>query len=145
MLKRLILAGALLATSLPALAESWDSNKNIERAMDAAVSTYKKSGVTGLIKESENCYAGLDTSRRNGHVGRDVEYCVSYVVSSAVIDKEMSRANSAPQNEYFTNGELLLKAMYALERARVVTRPEEFQPYLAPRLSKISEEVPRRL
>lgn len=145
MLKRLILAGALLAASLPALAESWDSNKNIERAMDTAVSTYKKSGVTGLIKESENCYAGLDTSRRNAHVGRDVEYCVSYVVSSAVIDKEMSRANNAPQNEYFTNGELLLKAMYALERARVVTRPEEFQPYLAPRLSKISEEVPRRL
>ena len=145
MFKKLILAGALLAVSLTALADSWDSNKNIERAIDDAVSTYKKSGVTGLIKESENCYAGLDISRFNKHVQRDVEYCVSYVVSSAVIDKEMSHAINAPQNEYFTNGELLLKAMYVLESAHIVTRPEEFQPYLVPRLSKISQEVPRRL
>jgi hypothetical protein len=144
MFKKLILAGALLAASLPALADSWDSNRNIERAMDAALATYRKTGVTGLVQEAENCYAGLDTSRRNKHVGRDVEYCISYVVSSAVIDKEASRAINAPQNEYFTNGELLLKAMYALERARIVTRPEEFQPYLAPRLSKISGEMPRR-
>ena len=145
MLNRLILTGALLAASFPALADSWDSNKNIDRAMNAAVATYRSAGVAGLVDGANNCYAGLNASPRNRQAGRDAEYCFAFAVSSAVIDRETSRATGRAQHEYFTNGELLIRAMYVLEQAQVVTRPEEFQPYMAPRVTRISTEIPRRL
>lgn len=139
---RAILAGALLAVCASSLADSWDSSKNVERAMSDAVNTYRSAGEDGLVAASENCYAGLDTGVLNKHRGRDVEYCISHVLAAAVISKRASRASQAPQNAYFTSGELLIKAMHTLETARMVTRPEEFMPYLNQRMTKIEKDMP---
>jgi len=139
MFNRLILTAAMLAACLPALADSWDSNKNIERAMGAALKTYKKTGVSGIVDGMNNCYAGLDTRQANRNVGRDVEYCVAYALSSLVIDGEISKAMNFPPSQYLNNVDVAVKAMFVLEQARIVTLPEQFTPYFDSRMSQIRQ------
>lgn len=145
MLKRLILITTMLACSFPVLADSWDSNKNIDKAMNAALKTYKSNGTTGMIEASKNCYAGLDTSYRNKNVGRDVEYCITYEISSKVIDEKVCEAMNFPLNEYFSTIDVAMRAMYHLETARIVRLPEEFNRYLVPRVTKIRQELPPKM
>lgn len=145
MLKRIILALSVLTCCLPAVADSWDSNLNIDRAMSAALKTYKSNGALGLVSDSKNCYAGLDTSRTNKNVGRDVEYCISFELSSVIIDREVSAAMSVPRNEYLSSFDVFTRAMFNLERARIVRQPEEFDRYLLPRFTKINAEIPSKM
>lgn len=145
MLRRLVLVISILACSLPVMADSWNSNKNIEKAMDVALKTYKESGIAGLVSESQSCYAGLDTRFTNKNVGRDVEYCVSYELSSVIIDREVCKAMNFPRNEYLGSPDVFTRAMLYLEKSRIVRLPEEFDRYLLPRFTKINTELPRKM
>lgn len=145
MLKKLIVLAAALACAVPAMADSWNSNKNIESAMGTAIKTYRARGMTGLVDESRNCFAGLDTSARNRNVGRDVEYCIAYELSATTIDREVGKATQFPPTAGLEFLNVMTRAMATLEQAKLVRLPEEFAPYLKPRLQKISDELPRRM
>jgi len=145
MFKQLIIGVAILTSAVPALADSWDSNKNIERAMSAALAAYKKAGVGELVAQSQNCYAGLDTSVRNKNAGRDVEYCIAYEFSSSEIDRQMVAAMQFPASENLEFGMVMLRAMQALEKAGVVRQQRDFEAYLLPRYKKIKDELPGKM
>lgn len=142
MLKSVLLP-CLLACALPALADSWDSDANINKAMDQAVSTFKAKGIPGLEEAARSCYAGMDYSRRNVNVGRDVEYCVSYELASTIIDRDNAKATNGARSAYFKD--VLLRSAHNLEKARAVKLPEEIERYLAPRYQKIERAMPGKM
>jgi hypothetical protein len=80
--------------------------------MDAALKAYKKTGVTRIVEGSRNCYAGLDTSRANRNVGRDVEYCIAYAISSLMIDSEISKAMNFPPSPNLNSADVVVRAMF---------------------------------
>jgi hypothetical protein len=123
-----------------AFADSWDSNANISRAVDKAITTYKSQGLAGLAAEAQNCYAGLDTSFRNKNVSRDVEYCVALEIASSKINH-----SGKQRHAYLDGGEVLLRAMLYLEKTRVIHQPDEFQLYLAPRIERINASMQGRI
>jgi hypothetical protein len=126
-----------------ASADSWDSNQNINRATDAASSTYKSKGIPGVEGEAKNCYAGLDTTRINKNVGRDVEYCIAFEIASALIDQRMS-VDTAARSAYLNINEITARAVYHLEKVRIVTLPENLVPYFG-RFSGVKKRLPERL
>jgi hypothetical protein len=145
MLKHFIVALAFLVSAAPALADSWNSNKNIDRAMDAALKTYRATGTTGLVDESQNCYAGLDIAPTNRSMGRDVEYCIAYEFSAAMIDSAASKANAFPPTEKLEFTPVMVRAMAVLDKAKIVRLPEDYEPYLIPRLQRIKDQLPLKM
>ena len=145
MLRCLAAAFVALAIAAPAAADSWDSNKNLDRAMRAAVKTYRASGAVGLAVEARNCYAGLDTSTRNKNMGRDVEYCIAYEYSSAKIDDGMSKAMNFPPTQSLGLEGVVQRAMAILHKTKIVSDPDDFAPYLVPRMNHIDAELFRKL
>jgi|GEM_PF-3624009 len=145
MLKQIVVAAALLASAAPALADSWNSNKNVERAMSAALATYREAGIGGAVDESQNCYAGLDTSLRNKNAGRDVEYCIAYEFAASEIDRQMVAAMQFPPTESLELGIVMLRATAALEKAGVARQRSDFEAYLIPRYKKIKDELPAKM
>jgi hypothetical protein len=141
-MRNILIMFAALAASAAAHADSWDSNKNIDRAMSSAVKTYKAAGAAGLVDAMNNCYAGLDTSRRNPNLGRDVEYCVALDAAASVID---NRQPESERNESLDFTEAITRTSYTVERAGLVRLPEELQRYLIPRFNKIRTELPAKL
>lgn len=125
MFKKLVWC-CLLACSLPALADSWDSRGNIAKATEQAIQTYKTKGADALVADGESCHAGLDLARTNKNLARDVEYCIAFEIAATLIDQKTAN----PHHPYWANGNTFLRGMYALERARIVTLPEQFNPYL---------------
>jgi len=144
MFKRIFVAAFVFACAGPALADSWNSSKNIERAMNSALKTYRSSGMVGLTGEAQNCYSGLDTTLRNRNMGRDVEYCIAYEFSAAVIDAQASAAMSLPPTESLDYTNVMLRAMSLLERAKIVTHERDYEPYMA-RFKKVHDELPRKM
>lgn len=136
MLKKLVITLAFIATALPALSASWDSEANIDKAMDQAVSAYKAGGIDGLVAAGKNCYAGLDTSRTNKYAARDVEYCIALEISAAKI------SNGSPA--YFSPSEFIPRGISHLEKARVITLPEQVDPYFD-RFKIINLKLPTKL
>lgn len=143
-MKKLFLLIALLAC-VPAMADSWDSNQNIDKAMTAALKTYASNGVSGMVDQVNNCNAGLDTRPGNKNLGRDVEYCIAYEMSAAIIDREAAKDGNFPRSGAFDGNKVMVRAMLLLEKARIVRLPEEFERYLLPRFTKIDTELPLKM
>ncbi len=141
MFKKLLLVG-LLSLSIPALAGAWNSDANLNKAMDQAVATYKAKGVAGLEDEARNCYAEIDYAHTNKSLPRNVEYCIAYELSATLIDRDAAKPGGA-RSAYFKD--VLTRSMYQLERARVVTLPEQFERYLGPRFQKIERALPGKM
>lgn len=133
---------AVLSMATAAHAESWDSNANMDAAMSKAVATYKAGGAPALVAASDNCYAGLDTGRRNPNVGRDVEYCVALDASAAVID---SKQPVNARNDALDFSETITRTSYVVQKAGLVRLPEDLQRYLIPRFNKVRTELPAKL
>ena len=144
MIKKSFAAIALLC-ALPALADSWDSNANIERAMNRAVAANKKGGAKAMVEEAQNCHAGLDYSYRNHNAGRDVEYCIAMEISASMIDKAQAMKRQVPRHEYLSDLNVVMRSSYLLERAKLVSGPRDFELYLIPRMQKIGRELPGKL
>jgi hypothetical protein len=145
MLKRIVLALAMAAAIGPAMAASWDSNTNIDRATAAALKAYRANGDAALIDAANNCYAGLDARPRNPNAGRDVEYCISLDLSALAIDNTAVTEGNAPRSTKLEPEKMMLRAMQALEQARIVRLPEEFLQYLNPRFDKNNADILQKM
>lgn len=136
MSKSIVALAVLTAFSGPALADQ----ANIDRAIKEAVTAYKTGGETALTDRAKFCYDSIDF--RTASRAPQVEYCYSFETASLVILKEK---NEITATSYFSPSDLLVRAAYNLERARVVTLPEQFTPYIQKRLDYIMKKVPPML
>lgn len=67
--------------------------KDLNKATDIAVATYKKQGMAGLIGKTQDCYEKVKNS----------PYCVYFDVASRCIDQIMVEAMHFPPNEFFVD------------------------------------------
>lgn len=137
MFRKLFIATSLASCVVSASADSWDSNANIDKATKRAVDVYKEGGIDALAAASKNCYAGLNATRTNKNAGRDIEYCFALEVAGANIDK----AGTVP---YLNAREVLMRGVYHLEQAGLITLPDQINPYVQ-RFAKIPKKIPSML
>ncbi len=143
-MKSVIIVAALMATSVAAHAGSWNSQQNLQKAVTAGVSAYNSGGLAAVASASENCFKGLDIGWQNKDVQRDVEYCIALESTGLVIHNTAS--NLKANATYFDSDETLFAHwMNTLESARIVELPEQFKPYLIPRLQTVSSLVKKQL
>lgn len=133
MLKALFAALAL-AIAGPALADM----DNVKKATEQALATYKAEGLAGVETAARTCYTGLDYRKSNQNLGRDVEYCIVYETAGSVINNQTNAG--AP---YFK--ESSVRAIYALDRARLATNQTEMVEYFTPRATYVRKVVSERL
>lgn len=141
-MRKILFLMAALSITTTAQADSWDSDKNIDQAMTKAVAAFKTSGTQGLVAASQNCYAGLDTSRRNVNRGRDVEYCVALDASGSVIDNKQQEGG---RDTFLSFPQMIIRTTIAVEQAELVRLPEELNRYLLARITKVHAAIPAKL
>lgn len=145
MYKQLI-SGVVVALAVPfASADSWDSDANLDRGVKATLQAHKQNGVDGLIAQTENCYAGLDTSRANRNVGKDVEYCVAVDIASMIVDGKKAQANGKDRTGYFSTENVFVRAGRTLDMSRQVQLPEQLQQYFLNRASRIKQRLDKAM
>lgn len=139
-----IIAVFLVTVAPLATADSWNSSENISRAANRALATYGTNGIDGIVSESRNCHAGLDTSYRNKNAARDIEYCIAFDIASTLIDQRRAGSNEANRSAYLNLNEAMMRGVFALEKARLITLPEQIVPYFD-RFSGIQSKLPKTM
>ncbi len=141
-LKSLLLTAAISAC--PAYVLAWDSNANIDAAMNKMVSIYKANGLDATVAEAKNCYEGLDLGYRTKKTAQDAEYCVAADISTLVIAVQTGY-KADPSDAYFQPMEAAFRWSLVLHKAKVFDLPDQFEPYIQPRIQKIKKELPPKL
>jgi hypothetical protein len=113
---------------------------NIDAAMKQAVTDYKAGGYTAMSDRAKFCYDGIDYRPGSGDAASAVEYCMSYEFAACRI---LSNYNKwKPYEGYFNGMDVIFRAAQSTEKARVVTLPEQFDPYWKPRSEYIKKTIP---
>jgi hypothetical protein len=130
---------AVLLVAGPALADQ----NNIDRAVNQAIKDYKASGESAMSDRAKVCYDGVDYRRGVTGAASAVEYCMSYEFAACMI---LSKRGEWDVNAgYFNVRDVMFRAAQYTEKARVVTLPEQFDPYWKPRSEYIKKAVAGRL
>jgi hypothetical protein len=117
---------------------------NIDHAMRDAVALYKNGGEPAMREKAKLCYDSIDFGQGNKAqtAATGVEYCYAFETAAIAI---MSARNEWKNTGYFNATDLLARAAYYLEQARVVTLPEQFTPYVQKRADYIRARIPTML
>lgn len=131
---------AVAALMAALIAPAWADTDNLDHAVADARATFKKGGSDALVNKSQICYTGIDFENGHGNQtpGDQAEYCLGFeLASSMLINATPSKTNAA----YFSPQNLLVRGTAALEKARVITLPEQVNPYIVSRLDYVYKVV----
>jgi hypothetical protein len=142
---KLIACLVVIATALAHSPAARADQTNIDHAMQQAVSDYKKGGESAMHTRASLCYDSVDYghSNRAQTAASGVEYCFAYDTAAVVILNERGEYKS--YTGYFSPDGVMVRAALNLEKARVVTLPEQFPPYWGKRVDYIKQTIPGML
>lgn len=81
----------------------WDQKANIQAAVQAIVSTYRKSGSAGAIEQVEDCYKAVSRLKGPDAQLKQFEYCAGMDLAAYRLDSNLSKQRGFPQTPFFTS------------------------------------------
>lgn len=133
-----LLTAALFAVAVPAMAD----RANLDRAMVAAFKSYHEGGVQQLYQDASMCTTGVDFNSPTESPEKQSEYCMAFEYTGFLILDHEGELGDA---QYFSSVGVLLRADQNLERAAVISTPEQLNAYFVPRLGYVKKKVLTRL
>ncbi|ABO60614.1 hypothetical protein LA345_39005 (plasmid) [Burkholderia vietnamiensis] len=137
-MKRFVIAALLASLAAPAFADTDDLDRGVR---DAVTAFRSGSDADALVTRAQLCYSGVDThGGRDKSAGDQLDYCFAFEMTSARL---LNKAGRVPHDspKYFSNQEIATRAAYNLERARVLSLPEEFNPYIITRAKYVGGKI----
>jgi hypothetical protein len=140
-----ILAAVVISSlaCLGAVQTARADQNNIDAAMKQAVTDYKAGGANAMSDRAKFCYDSVDYRRGSGDAAKPVEYCMSYEFAACQILSNRKEWN--PYAGYFNGADVIFRAAQSSEKARIVTLPEQFDPFWKPRSEYIKKTIPGML
>lgn len=136
-MKELLLIGMVLVSALATdgFAKSrapHDVARELVKAADVVAATYRRSGMTGLIVETQTCYEKAKESPF---------YCIYLDLASGFIDQVFVAAMHYPPTEFFADAPSEMRIGATLRRARIGGKEaDEYLKMLVPAIDQLVAE-----
>jgi hypothetical protein len=88
------------------------------------------------------CYSGVDAHGAGDKSASDLlDYCLAFEMASASLVNKGPAARREGTERYFTPQEIVVRLVYNLERTRVISLPEQVNPYIVSRAKYINTKL----
>lgn len=132
LLMGMVLVGALATDGFAKSRAPHDVARELVKAADVVAATYRRSGMTGLIVETQTCYEKAKESPF---------YCIYLDLASRFIDQTFVAAMHYPPTEFFADEPSEVRIGATLRRARIGGKEaDEYLKMLVPAIDQLVAE-----